>query len=341
MDAFLAQARSLRTEQLERTADKMGLAVGAIEKDFWVCWVLKELFHSAAGPRLTFKGGTSLSKCWGLIERFSEDVDLVVDRDALGFAGDAAPEAAKSRKERERRVRRVLEACKQHVQELLHPMLVKIARAKLGDAHGHAVILDPDDVDQQTILFTYEPIVGSKSYLRPVVKMEFGARSDTEPNQVRTISPYVSAVLSLVVGDSAFTVRAVDAERTFWEKVSLLHEEAYRASSPRTRLARHYYDLWCLDQKGIGAAALGEPLLFHRVVEHRRLFFRANAEAQRSLKPGTVRLVPSVDRMQAWRSDLNAMRDSMFFGEPPSFDEIVLRMSALEKRINAMARVGE
>ena len=172
MDAFLAQARSLRTEQLERTADKMGLAVGAIEKDFWVCWVLKELFHSAAGPRLTFKGGTSLSKCWGLIERFSEDVDLVVDRDALGFAGD-----------------------------------------------------------QQTILFTYEPIVGSKSYLRPVVKMEFGARSDTEPNQVRTISPYVSAVLSLVVGDSAFTVRAVDAERT--RRLNVHSSQARCGSCPR------------------------------------------------------------------------------------------------------------
>lgn len=219
-------------------------------------------------------------------------------------------------------------------------MLVKSRRARLGDTHGHELKLDPDDEDQQTILFRYEPIVRAESYLRPVVKIELGARSDTEPNQERTIQPYVSVITRALVGDSSFTVRAVVPERTFWEKVSLLHEETHRESSSRTRLARHYYDFWCLDQKGVAATALGEPALSQRVVEHRRLFFRGNAEAQRTLEIGTVRLVPSAERKQDWRSDLHAMRDTMFFADPPSFEEIMSSMSALEQRINAISTAG-
>lgn len=118
-----------------------------------------------------------------------------------------------------------------------------------------------------------------------------------------------------------------------WEKVSLLHEEAYGAAGPRMRLARHY-DLWCLEQQRIAASALAMPDLFRRVVEHRRLFFRRGGDAQRGLVAGSVRLVPAAERMQDWRTDFEAMRETMFFEDPPSFDTIMSAMRDLEQRIN-------
>ena len=342
MDASLAWPPTRRAEQCERAADQLGLTPSAVEKDFWVCWVLRELFRLDAATRLTFKGGTSLSKCWSLIGRLSEDIDLVVDRDLLGFAGDAAPEAGPSRRERERRVELVLEACRQHVRGTLLPALSAAARARFGDAHKPVIGLDPSAEDRQAILFEYESLFPATGYLRPTVKLELGARSDTEPSLEPAISPYLArAPGSDELGDCSFVVRAVAPERTFWEKVSLLHEETYAAAGPHARLARHYYDLWSLDQKGIAARALAMPGLFRRVAAHRRLFFRRAADAQRALAVGTVRLVPVPERMQDWRDDFEAMGESMFFEDPPSFDAIIVTIRDLEQRINQLPADGQ
>jgi hypothetical protein len=301
-----------------------------------VCWVLRELFKPDAGTHLTFKGGTSLSKGWGLIERFSEDVDLVVDREFLGFAGDDAPEVGASRRAHDRYLEAVAAACQQYVSGRLIPALEVAARAPLGDSHSPVLELDPDAEDQQTILLNYESLFPGTGYLRPVVKIELGARSDTEPSLEPAISPYVATVPASGLGDCSFTVRAVAPERTFWEKVSLLHEQVCRTAEPSARLSRHYYDLWCLDQKGIAASALAMPDLFRRVAEHRRLFFRRALDAQRTLVAGTVRLVPVGERMRDWRVDFEAMRETMFFKDPPLFDVIMATIRNLEQRINAL-----
>jgi hypothetical protein len=178
--------------------------------------------------------------------------------------------------------------------------------------------------------------MGNTAYVRPIVKVELGARSDIEPSATPEITPYIADVFPDDVADSPFTVRTVAPERTFWEKVALLHEETYREGSaePKARLARHYYDLWCLITRGVAERAAADTSLFERVAAHRAVFFRRSRDAQASFKPGSLRLVPATDRRAQWRRDYDAMRESMFFGEAPDFGEIIAVVHAFEQRIN-------
>ncbi len=336
MDAFFALSRARRAELFERATDELGLPAVAIEKDLWVCWALRHFFGSSNAAHLTLKGGTSLSKCWGLIERFSEDIDLVVDRRMLGFAGDAAPQAAPSRSQQDGRVAEVKRACQRFVAESLLPELKQAVDGELV----RAVALDPTDSDQQTILLEYKSVLDEARYLQPVVKAEFGARSDIEPNANVEVRPYMPDYSGMGENSRAFHVRAVAPERTFWEKVSLLHETSFKEKAPPARQARHYYDLFCLEQKDVAARALARPQLFRDVVEHRRILFRGAAEGQRLLEPGSVRLVPAPYRMKHWHDDYAAMASEMFMGKPPTFDDIMKVVGELERRVNALERWG-
>lgn len=158
----------------------MRLQAVSVEKDYWVCWTLRELFTLLDfGDHLTFKGDTSLSKAWKLIQRFSEDIDLVVDKDALGFGRDAAPERAPSNTKRRERLASLMETCRRWVQERLRPALDGRIRSALG-ASGWRLEVDPDMEDGQCLLFHYPSAFapGTAGYVRPVVKIELGARSD-------------------------------------------------------------------------------------------------------------------------------------------------------------------
>ena len=340
MDAFIVMPQARRRLICEQAGNTLGLAPAGVEKDFWVCWTLRELFAlPESGPHLTFKGGTSLSKGWKLIERFSEDIDIVIDRDFLGFGGDQSPERAPSNKQLEKRLEDLKTACQRYIRESLAPRLA----ARLGNtlprsAEWH-LDNDADDSDAQTLLFQYPVAVQRDSYIRPVVKIELGASSDTDPSANPEIQPYLAEALPGELGESIFSVRTVAPERTFWEKVSLLHEEGYRTGKegPKARLARHYYDLWCLIRAGIADRAVADTGLFHRVVAHRTVFFRRNRVAQASLRQGSLRLLPADDRRTAWKQDYDAMREAMFFGESPDFDEILRIVGEFERRFNKMA----
>ena len=341
MDALVAMEPGRRGRLFDEAGHLLGLSAGSVEKDFWACWLLRLLFGlPASAPHLTFKGGTSLSKGWKLIQRFSEDLDVVIDRRFLGFTGEAAPETAPSQKQRARRLDALRVACQLYVRDVLLPELALALGESPLERDRWRVTMDPDDVDAQTVLFTYPAEAASSDYIRPVVKIELGARSDTEPCAEPWINPYVAEALPAVCGDCAFTVRTVAPERTFWEKVALLHEEVHRTGDvpPKARLARHYYDVWALIQAGVAERAMADASLFARVAAHRAVFFRKSREAQASLQPGTLAVVPSGSRRVAWRRDYEAMRESMFFGEPPSFDDILDVVVEFERRFNA--RVG-
>lgn len=234
----------------------------------------------------------------------------MIDRRFLGFTGEAAPETAPSQKQRAKRLDALRVACQQYVRDALLPELaLALGRSPL-ERDRWRVTMDPDDVDAQTVLFTYPAEAASSDYIRPVVKIELGARSDTEPCVEPSITPYVAEALPAVCGDCGFTVRTVTPERTFWEKVALLHEEAHRAGDvpPKARLARHYYDVWALIQAGVAERAMENASLFARVAAHRAVFFHKSREAQVSLQPGTLAVVPSGSRRVAWRRDYEAMR---------------------------------
>ena len=337
MDDLVALDDERRRVLCEEAGQRLGLSAGSVEKDLWVCWMLRLLFSLPhTGPHLTFKGGTSLSKGWRLIERFSEDLDVVLDRTILGFGGEAAPESAPSQKQRAKRLDALRAACQTYIRETLLPELELQIRAAAVEAGRWRLEIDPDDVDAQTVLFHYPAVAARGDYVRPVVKIELGARSDTEPSAEPRITPYLADALPDVTGDCAFTVRTVAPERTFWEKVALLHEEAHRTSDapPKARLARHYYDVWALIQAGVAERAMADPTLFARVAAHRVVFFRKSQEAQASLQPGRLRIVPSDARRAAWKQDYEAMREAMFFGEAPAFEDVLAAVAAFERRFN-------
>lgn len=338
MDAFLTQPVERQRVLFEEAGRRLGLSAGSVEKDLWVCWTLRALFRlPSSGPHLTFKGGTSLSKCWKLIERFSEDIDIVIDREFLGFGGADAPEDAPSNKQRVKRLEALMLAAQHHIRDVLRPELDQEIRRLLPSTDRWKLEPDTDDPDGQTLLFHYPPALGDTAYVRPVVKIEMGARSDTEPSATPEITPYLAEVFPDEVPGSRFPVHAVAPERTFWEKAALLHEGTYREGStaPKARLARHYYDLWCLITRGVGERAIIDTDLFDRVAAHRAVFFRRSRDAQESFKPGSLRLVPAADRRAQWQRDYDSMRESMFFSEAPEFDAILAVVARFEEQFNA------
>ncbi len=337
--AFLELPEARRRSAFLQVNEQMGLQSVSVEKDFWVCWTLRELFAlPGIGEHLTFKGGTSLSKAWKLIHRFSEDIDLVVDKELLGFGGDASPDHAPSKKQSKVRLEKLAETCKNWVQEKLLPELNKRIRTSLGD-DGWRLEVDPDMPDGQCLLFHY-PTVFSKEaagYVRPVVKIELGARSDDWPAESREIQAYVTELFPQLDADAVFSVKVLASERTFWEKACLLHEETFRPKEKRRkiRMARHYYDLWCLLQAGVGERALADRELFARVASHREIFFSYSWVDYSTHKPGTFRLMPPEEHLADWRSDYQEMLGPMFFGETPTFDELIAAARTFEERFNA------
>ncbi|MBW7893723.1 MAG: nucleotidyl transferase AbiEii/AbiGii toxin family protein [Opitutaceae bacterium] len=341
MKTFLqipAERRRLAFQQVDAT---MGLQAFSVEKDFWVCWTLRELFAlPSIGEHLTFKGGTSLSKAWHLIKRFSEDIDLIIDKGPLGFAGTAAPDQAPSKKQRKARLDALMVACRQWVQGKLQPALAARIAELLGP-EGWKLEVDPDMADGQCLLFHYPsvfPPTGA-GYVPPKVKIELGARSDDWPHEEKLITPYVLDLFPDLDPDRTTSVRVLAAERTFWEKACLLHEETFRpADKPRKiRMARHYYDLWCLLGAGIGERALADTALFARVAEHREIFFRYSWVDYSTHRAGSFRLVPGAGQKSGWQADYDEMRGPMFYGETPPFDEILAAVQNFQDRFNATA----
>lgn len=345
MDAFLQMASQDRRLACLQVEDQMRLQAASVEKDFWVCWTLRELTALPdIGKSITFKGGTSLSKAWKLIERFSEDIDIVVDKEILGFGGDAAPDRAPSKKQRGKRLDALIEACRNWIQKTLQPALTVQITSRLDvstAANAWKLEVDPDAADGQCLLLHYPSAFqpSEAGYVRPVVKIELGARSDDWPSESCDLQPYLTEALPQLAANATFPVRTLVAERTFWEKAMLLHEETFRpASKPRQiRLARHYYDLWCLIERGVAERAAADSILFKRVAEHREIFFRWAWVDYSTHRPGSLRLLPTDQQRDFWRKDYEAMRGPMFFGDPPTFYEIMNVVGNFERRFNETA----
>lgn len=339
MKEFTEMTEERRNLVCTQTGAQLNLAEVAVEKDFWVCWILEKLFRLPTwGEHLTFKGGTSLSKGWKLIERFSEDIDIVVNRGVLGFDGDNAPEAAPSKKQTRKRLGELRLACQGYVEDVIRPALHAAIAADIPETLAWELIDDPADPDQQTLLFIY-PTAFSEgaAYLRRAVKIEMGARSDTDPSELIEISPYVSEVFPDLFSIATVEVNAVLPKRTFWEKAMLLHEETFRPADGKRRkeyMARHYYDLYRLIEAGIADEAAADLDLFLRIAGHREVFFRYNWVDYSTLVPGQMRLLPTEEQMSDWRLDYVNMQQEMFYGETPSFDVLLAKVGGFQDRFN-------
>ena len=310
-----------------------------IEKDFWVCWTLYRIYEVLRfHPELVFKGGTSLSKAYDAIQRFSEDVDLSLSRQDLGFADNHDPEEEGiSRKESQRRIRALITASEQTIRDRLLPELRKDFMSVIGE-EGWSVELDAND--PQTVIFIYprsEPGGRIPEAIRPAIRLEMGARSDGWPAENREIRSYAAEAFPAAFKIAASCVANVlDAKRTFWEKATLLHAEFHRevARAAADGLSRHYYDVYQLSQQDIGQQALDRSDLLERVVAHKRLFFAAAWAHYQTAIPGTFHLVPPDERMPALQADYARMRE-MIFGDAPAWEEIIEGLSELEDRVNS------
>ncbi len=218
MDEFARLPTGERRLYFEQAAARLGLVAQVIEKDFWVCWSLKQLFSLAEfQDHLTFKGGTSLSKVYRVIERFSEDVDVAIERGFLGFGGDMEPERGTSGKEQQRRVVRLKEACQATISERLAPQLQRAISTGIAGSASWSLTADPADRDQQTLLFQFPPALATElsPYFSMSVKIEMGARSDHFPVEAAEVKPYLCDAFPDALSDKVARVRVLAAERTF------------------------------------------------------------------------------------------------------------------------------
>jgi len=338
MRSFLTFSEERRRIVCEQAQDRLGLPPATIEKDFWVCWTLKKLFELPEwGEQVTFKGGTSLSKGWSLIKRFSEDIDIVINRSALGFGDDRSPDRAPSRKQLNKRLDDLKEASQHCVNNILLPLLREAVSQEMPPDLPWQLNPSPYDPDGQTLLLRYPTaFAGQMVYLGQEVKIELGARSDTDPTQDIVIHPYIAEAFPDLFPQSSFRVKAVSPERTFWEKAMLLHEETFRRPDKKrqARMARHYYDLYYLIDAGVGQKASQDLDLFKRIAAHRQVYFRQNWVDYDTLRPGSLMLVPSEEQLADWRSDYAAMKDEMFFDKPPAFDELIARVREFQEGFN-------
>jgi hypothetical protein len=324
----LAERQNLFTETGVRT----GLPPFHVEKDFWVCWVLSVLFgHSEVGPNLTFRGGTSLSKAWGIIERFSEDIDLAMSRDWLGLAKNPG-EPGISASEKERRLKALRDECREVIANKLVPVLTDAAQVLNAPYRLEVEPLDKAR-DPFCVYFTY-PSSGlrpSADYNQATVKIELSGRAADWPMEEKDIRPYVAERFPQQTGNPKISLSCVRPERTFWEKAALIHEQNARTEEKALapRQARHLSDLvrlWATDE--VKNAENFLPL-FDGVKAHRRSYFDYAWVNYEQLTPGRLQLVPPSARLPEWRADYQAMR-AMFFSEPLGFDELVQQLRSIE-----------
>ena len=339
--SFLAHSERDRRDVFESTARRLDTLPGHVEKDFWVCLVLDTLYGRLPDghPRLFFKGGTSLSKAFGLIRRFSEDIDLVVHRGDLGFAGDRDPIIAGGLSNRKRNAlfEELAHACGGYVLGELNAALSTL----IGEMTDECEVLpDEDGGDGQTLLVSYPTLYpgGDTAYVSPRVKIEAGARSALEPNVTCAVRPYVADDLPDWPFDVG-NVATLAAKRTYWEKLLILHgvhcgyRNEKRLPADKDRISRHYYDAATMTASEVGVFTLSDEGLLDAVRSHNLVAFRQAWKRFEEAIPGSVRLVPQPGLRAVIERDYRAMQD-MILGDAPAFEWIMDRLRHAEAVIN-------
>jgi hypothetical protein len=243
------------------------------------------------------------------------------------------PDKKQGTKENQRRLDRLKQACQEKIADVIIPELEKKTGSALSGIGQGEIKLDPDDPDNQTVLFTYPSVIenGKSSYVQPVVKIELGARSDHWPVEVMSIKPYVSNAAGKMAIEGA-QVRVLGAERTFWEKATILHAISH-GSKLRTRMSRHYYDVGEMVDSPIYGKAIQSIDLLIKVAEHKALFFKDSKAHYDLAKPGILRLMPLDEHLVQLNDDYRQMQE-MFFEDPPSFESVLEKLKTAEEEIN-------
>lgn len=330
---FIDIPEDSQRQAINTVALKTGLPPSSIEKDWWVTQVLKALHTLPYAEHIAFKGGTSLSKCWNLIARFSEDVDIALSREFLGFSGEL------SKTQISDKLRRA--ACSFVREEMQHD--VKNALLNLGiraDAFSVDVVITPiTTTDPEVITITYHSLYEVSPYIKNTVKIEISGRSMVEPIEKNAINAAIDAQFPKApFAEMSFKVNAVIPERTFLEKVFLLHEEFKKDVVRVERMSRHIYDLAMMmnSKEQIADRAIHNEALYRAVLEHRRKFIGLKGFNYDELYPNTLCIVPNEDVARLWQDDYKFMCEHMIYGQAPSFEELMNKLRILNDQIRQL-----
>lgn len=310
-----------------------------LEKDFWVSWLLGVLFTlPEVAPHLVFKGGTSLSKVFGVIDRFSEDIDLCLVPEFVG-ADTAGFDALTSRGKRDAAVMEMQALCSVKAQAVLMPALEAAITNTLGVSTAGDWLRFEVDADARSpiVYFAYPGTQGGGfAYLKREVKLELGTLTDQQPTGSYPIKPLLADAFPKLFDAWACTVTALELERTFWEKATILHAEFHRpAESPTpTRYARHYFDMVKLLGHPQAARFMGDKAQCNRVVDWKSRVFARGWARYDLARHGSFRLLPAPARLADLAQDYATMRP-MFMTEPPPFAELMRRLAEAEAVLNA------
>lgn len=335
-DAFLRLSAKDRRDALGVAADRAGRPAHLLEKDVWVVWALATLYGSALGEHLVFKGGTSLSKAYQVIRRFSEDVDLTYDiraiaPDLVGENGEALP---KTRSEEKRWSSEVRKRLPEWVEGSVQPI---IAAALTAEALTATI-----RVEGEKLFIAYEATAAGSGYVAPSVMLEFGARSTGEPASVRDVTCDAAGLVDGVIFPTA-RPRVMHAERTFWEKATAIHVFCLQERLRGDRFARHWHDVMRLDEAGFAAAAFADRELANAVARHKAMFFAEKAADRSPIDyaaavDGGLQLVPAGDGAKALEEDYARMvEDGLLLEDAEPFAALMERCADIAARANSAA----
>ena len=320
-------------QAINNVALKTELPPSSIEKDWWVTQVLKALHTLPYAEHIAFKGGTSLSKCWNLIARFSEDIDIALSREFLGFGGELSKTQI-SDKLRRAACSFVRGKMQYDVKEAL------LAQGIRQDVFSVDVVITPvTTVDPEVITVTYQSLYDVSPYIKNTVKLEISGRSMVDPVEKKFISATIDAHFpNAPFAEEPFEVNAVIPERTFLEKVFLLHEEFHKDVVRVERMSRHVYDLAMMmdSERKIADRAVNNEELYRTVLEHRRKFIGLKGFNYDELYTDTLCIVPGNEIAERWQEDYKFMGEHMIYGPVPSFEELVEKMTLLNDKIRQL-----
>lgn len=335
-EAFLQLSAEERRDALGVAADRSGRPAHLLEKDVWVVWALSTLYAAPLGEHLVFKGGTSLSKAYQVIRRFSEDVDLTYDiraiaPDLVGDNGEGLPKTRSEEKRWSSEVRRRLPAW---VAESVQPLIGNALAAEGLAANVRA--------DEEKFFIDYKATAAGSGYVAPSVMLEFGARSTGEPASLRDVACDAADLVDGLAFPTA-RPRVMHAERTFWEKATAIHVFCLQERLRGDRFARHWHDVARLDEAGFAEAAFADRELANAVARHKSMFFAEKAADRAPIDyaaavNGGLHLVPAGDGAKALEEDYARMvEDGLLLDDAEPFDTLMGRCADIAARANARA----
>ena len=310
---------SRRVEVLKLLENKTGLNATSIEKDWWVTLALNALFNGIYGSHLVFKGGTSLSKCWRIIDRFSEDIDLAIDREFLGFSGELTKRAI-GKKLRKASCVFIRNELKADIERSILNCGIDNDQFKL-----EVNVTTESNVDPETLYLHYESVLDNSNYVFNTVKIEVGSRSLMEPSEDVLIQSIIGEHLPNVdFSDKEFKVKAVLPQRTM---LDILKEHG-------KKVIGHLYDLEKLMDSAYCDDTLKNRELYYDIINHRKQFTSMSGVDYATQRPETICFVPSVDALKYWEKDYLLMQENMIYGDSLSFSALIDRIRELNKRFN-------